>query len=91
MHATSVLAQHPFDLIYALGALLQDCGMEDSEQLTRKTLADYLGGQGRTFYKEASSRLRIIIGLSVSAHIPGAVESDDTSMKIILFQGAQYS
>ncbi len=90
MHVTSALT-HPVDLTCALGALLQGCGMVDSGQLTRKTLADLLGEQGRTFYKEASSRLRIIIGLSVSAHIPGVVESDDTSMKIILFQGAQYS
>ena len=90
MHATSGLT-HPFDLTYALGTLLQCCGMVDSEQLTRKTLADLLGEQGRTFHKEASSRLRIIIGLSGSAHVPGAVEMDDTSMKILLFQGVQYS
>ena len=91
-HAAGVWTQ-PFVLSYALDALEQGCrlGLLDSGQLTKKTLAGFLGEHGRTFYKEASSERRIIVGPSGSTQIPEVVESKDHSVKIIPFRRGQYT
>lgn len=91
-HAAGVWTQ-PFVYSYVLDALEQGCtqGLLDSGQLTQKILAGFLGEHGRTFYKEASSKSRIIVGPSGSAHIPEVVESNDSSVKIIPFRRGQYT
>ncbi|CAD6582902.1 MAG: hypothetical protein ASARMPREDX12_001119 [Alectoria sarmentosa] len=91
-HAAGVWTQ-PFVLSYALDAFEQGCrmGLLDSGQLTKNTLAGFLGEHGRTFYKEASSEGRIIVGPSGSTQIPEVVESKDHSVKIIPFRRGQYT
>lgn len=91
-HAAGVWTQ-PFVLPYVLDALEQGCrqGLLDSGQLTHKILAGFLGEHGRTFYKEASSERRIIVGPSGSALVPEVVESNDQSVKIVPFRRGQYT
>ena len=91
-HAAGVWTQ-PFVLSYVLDALEQGYrqGLLDSGQLTQKLLAGFLGEHGRTFYREASSGRRVIVGPSGSAYVPEVVESNDHSVKIVPFRRGQYT